>query len=242
MAVDFSKINKDNIGKLFELSQVKAGNTEEEVRMGCRLAKKYKLRTMYSSTLYWADVLHEELDGSGVFLGTGCCAELGDTPIPAQLYEAENIIKHGYSQIDFCVNTNKVLDHKWDEVRNHLRTLRTNVGKDICLKGIIEVCYLSDDEIRALAEIFVEEGIDFVKTSLGLWAGPTIHHVKVIDSVVRNTPTGIKMAGIKAPRPQNAYAYLLAGADIVGTRAAGAIIDAYDDMKAIGIVPEFKAQ
>lgn len=239
MSVDLSKYTKETIGKLFELSQVKAANSEEEVREGCRLAKKYNLRTMYSSTVYWASLLREELEGSGVFMGTGCCNENGDTPMKAQIYEAEKIIKLGYSQIDFCVNTSYMLDHKYDKVKSYLKSLREAVGNDICLKGIIEVCYLNDDEIRAVSEMFVECNIDYVKTSLGLWAGPTIHHVQVINSVVKDTPVGIKMAGIKAPRPQNTYAYLMAGADIVGTRAAPQIIDALESMRAIGIVPEY---
>ena len=239
MSVDLSKYTKEAIGKLFELSQVKAANSEEEVREGCRLAKRYNLRTMYSSTVYWASLLREELEGSGVFMGTGCCNENGDTPMKAQIYEAEKIIKLGYSQIDFCVNTSYLLDHKYAKIRETLKSLRGAVGDDICLKGIIEVCYLTDDEIRAISELFVECGINFVKTSLGLWAGPTIHHVQVISSVVEDTPVGIKMAGIKAPRPQNTYAYLLAGADIVGTRAAPQIIDALDTMREIGIVPQY---
>ncbi|PKQ21724.1 MAG: deoxyribose-phosphate aldolase, partial [Actinobacteria bacterium HGW-Actinobacteria-5] len=47
----------------------------------------------------------------------------------------------------------------------------------------------------------------------------------------------LKVAGVKFPRPQNAYAFLLAGADLIGTRAVPEIINALDTMRAIGLVP-----
>ncbi|MCD7858735.1 MAG: deoxyribose-phosphate aldolase [Firmicutes bacterium] len=239
MSVNLAKYDRNNIGKLFELSQVRPTNTEEEVRQGCRMAVKYNLRTMYSSTLYWADVLKEELAGSTVYMGTGCCNENGDDTIKAQICEAEAAVKLGYSQIDFCVNTSALLDHKYDFLRSHLNALRGAVGPDICLKGIIEVCFLTNTEIQAISELFVECGINYVKTSLGLWGGPTVDNVRFIRKVLGDSNVGIKMAGIKAPRPQNTYAYLLAGADIVGTRAAPAIIDGLENMRKIGIVPAY---
>lgn len=54
---------------------------------------------------------------------------------------------------------------------------------------------------------------------------------------MKDTDIKLKVAGVKFPRPQNAYAFLLAGADLIGTRAAVAIIDALDQMREIGIVP-----
>ena len=47
----------------------------------------------------------------------------------------------------------------------------------------------------------------------------------------------IAEAGIKFPRPQNAYAFLLAGADLIGTRAVPEIVGALDTMRKIGLVP-----
>ena len=41
---------------------------------------------------------------------------------------------------------------------------------------------------------------------------------------------------MKFPRPQNAYAFIMAGADLIGTRASAEIIDSYDLMKEIGII------
>ena len=50
----------------------------------------------------------------------------------------------------------------------------------------------------------------------------------------------LKVAGVKFPRPQNAYAFILAGADLIGTRAAPEIIDALGQMREIGLVPPYE--
>ena len=59
----------------------------------------------------------------------------------------------------------------------------------------------------------------------------------LMKKTLKDSNIKLKVAGVKFPRPQNAYAFLLAGADLIGTRAAVAIIDALDQMREIGIVP-----
>ena len=54
---------------------------------------------------------------------------------------------------------------------------------------------------------------------------------------VRDAPVRLKVAGVKFPRPQNALAFLRAGADRIGTRAAPEIVDALDMLRSIGLVP-----
>jgi hypothetical protein len=46
--------------------------------------------------------------------------------------------------------------------------------------------------------------------------------------------------GREVSRPQNATAFLLAGAELIGTRDAPGIIDALDQLRAIGIVPAYR--
>ena len=85
--------------------------------------------------------------------------------------------------------------------------------------------------------MLVDEGIDYAKTSSGQFEGPSMEHVLLMVEATRGSSTKVKVAGVKFPRPQNAYAFLLAGADLIGTRDAPGIIDALDQLRAIGIVP-----
>ncbi len=48
----------------------------------------------------------------------------------------------------------------------------------------------------------------------------------------------MKVAGVKFPRPQNAYTFILAGAERIGTRAAPEIVDAFDSLRELGLIPK----
>ena len=62
----------------------------------------------------------------------------------------------------------------------------------------------------------------------------------VMKETLKNTPVKLKVAGVKFPRPQNAYAFIIAGADLIGTRAADQIIDALPQLREIVLVPTYK--
>ena len=115
-------------------------------------------------------------------------------------------------------------------------------AQGVMTKRIIEVCYLTDDEIKAACELCIEAGIDWVKSSTGQYAGPTLEQVILMADCCKGTNTRVKVSGVKDPRPQNAYVFLRAGADLIGTRQAPQIIDSFDTMRKIGIIPPYEGE
>ena len=101
---------------------------------------------------------------------------------------------------------------------------------------------LTDDEIKAACELCIEAGIDWVKSSTGQYAGPTLEQVILMADCCKGTNTRVKVSGVKDPRPQNAYVFLRAGADLIGTRQAPQIIDSFDTMRKIGIIPPYEGE
>ena len=91
-------------------------------------------------------------------------------------------------------------------------------------------------------EICIEAGIDWVKSSTGQYAGPTLEQVILMADCCKGTNTRVKVSGVKDPRPQNAYVFLRAGADLIGTRQAPQIIDSFDTMRKIGIIPPYEGE
>jgi deoxyribose-phosphate aldolase len=67
-----------------------------------------------------------------------------------------------------------------------------------------------------------------------------MHQFLIAKEICKGTGVGLKVSGVKFPRPQNAYNFLLAGADLIGTRAAPEIIEALDEMRAAGLVPAYQ--
>jgi deoxyribose-phosphate aldolase len=61
----------------------------------------------------------------------------------------------------------------------------------------------------------------------------------LMKETLKDTGVKLKVSGVKFPRPQNAYAFILAGAELIGTRTADTIIEALDQMREIGLVPAY---
>jgi deoxyribose-phosphate aldolase len=101
---------------------------------------------------------------------------------------------------------------------------------------------LSDEDIRNACSLIAEAGIQYAKTSSGQFEGPSLEQFMVMRQTLEGSGTRLKVAGVKFPRPQNAYVFLLAGADRIGTRDAPAIIDSLDLLREIGMVPKLEAQ
>ena len=83
-----------------------------------------------------------------------------------------------------------------------------------------------------------ETGVQFAKTSSGQFEGPSLEQFMVMVHTLAGTGIKLKVAGVKFPRPQNAFVFLLAGADRIGTRDAPAIIDSLDLLREIGMLPQ----
>lgn len=77
-------------------------------------------------------------------------------------------------------------------------------------KMIIETCMLTKEEIVTATKLVAEAGIDWVKTSTGQYAGPSVSDVILMVEALEGSDTKVKVAGVKAPRPQNAFAFILA--------------------------------
>jgi deoxyribose-phosphate aldolase len=107
-------------------------------------------------------------------------------------------------------------------------------------KMIIETSMLTNEEIVTATKLVAEAGIDWVKTSTGQYAGPSVSEVLLMVDTLKGTKTKVKVAGVKAPRPQNAFAFFAAGAELIGTQGAAEILDAVADMRRCGLCPEYE--
>jgi len=236
--VDLSKLTKWELGKVFDFSVLPKNSTEEDIRKGCRLAKQYNCASFYASTNYWLPVMKEELAGSGVHLGVGLAFPFGGNTAYMKGLETEEAVRMGATALDLVMNIGALRSKRYDDVKEELRVFKEAAQGNIT-KVIIEVNFLTDEEIATACKLIAEAGIDYAKTSSGQFEGPSMEQFLVMKETLKGTSVKLKVAGVKFPRPQNAYAFIMAGADLIGTRAAPQIIDAFDQMREIGIVPKY---
>lgn len=237
--VDLSKYDKRAAGKLFDYSVLPKYTQEEDIREGCRSAVRYNCASFYSASPYYTPVVVEELKDTGVLPATGIDFPFGISPTLVKAKETEIAIEGGCQCVDIVINVGALKDRRHDVVKNDLEAFKAAAG-DAVTKVILEVCYLTDEEIATGCKLIAEVGLDYAKTSTGQFEGPSMEQFLIMKENLKGTDVKLKVAGVKFPRPQNAFAFIMAGAELIGTRAAPQILDALDQLRAIGLVPRFE--
>ena len=237
--VDLSKLYKRALGKCFDHSVLPKNTNEDDIRKGCREAVAYNCAAFYSASPYWTPVVVGELADSDVMPATGIDFPFGASPGILKAHETEIAVAAGCRAVDVVINVGVLRDKKYDVIRRELKDFKS-AARGAGTKCILDVCFLTDWEITAGCQMIAEAGINYAKTSTGQFEGPTMEQFLLMKHSLSGANVKLKVAGVKFPRPQNAYAFLLAGADLIGTRAAVAIIDALDQMREIGLVPPYR--
>ncbi|MBQ9828018.1 MAG: deoxyribose-phosphate aldolase [Lachnospiraceae bacterium] len=234
--MDLSKITAWELGQHLEPLML-CGN-EEKLREICEKAVKYNCRAVNAAPM-WLPITREILKGTNTKVGGGISFPLGFDMPKTKAYICEQLLEGGVESMDFLINYEALKAGRDDIVKEELRLIK-DLCKDIECKSIFEVAMLTDEEIKRASSYAVEAGIDYIKTSTGTMAGPTMPQLKIIFDAVAGSATKVKVSGVKAPRPQNAFAYFATGVDIIGSQGAFEIIESLDLMREMGVVPAYK--
>ena len=233
---DMKTLTKDGLARMMDYSILPKQTTEAEIREGCALTRRYRFAAFYSSSAFWSPLVKEELaDCDDVEIGTGIAFPFGTAPAAVKAFEVEDAVRRGCTAVDMVMNIGALKDRDYATVEEELGLFVKAAGEAVT-KCILEVCYLSDEEIATGSKLIAEAGIRYAKTSTGQFDGPDMPQFLVMKEALKGTPVRLKVSGVKFPRPQNALVFIRAGAERIGTRAAVEIVEAYDTMKSIGLV------
>ena len=237
--VDLSKMTKEDVGKLFDHSVLPKYTQEHEIIEGCKQAIEYNCAAFYTSSPYYTPLVKELLKDSDVLVGAAIGFPFGGQTVETKVFETKEAIRLGAEVVDVCMNVGALKDKKYDVVLNELKEFKA-AAEDAITKVILEVAFLTDEEIAKACELINEAGIDYAKTSSGQFDGPSMKQFLIMKKTLEGTKVKLKVSGVKFPRPQNAYAFIMAGAELIGTRSAPGIIDGLDMCREIGIVPAYE--
>jgi deoxyribose-phosphate aldolase len=156
-----------DLAKMIDHSLLHPTMTDDEIRKGCELSRKYDVATACVKP-YAVPLAKEVLAGSDV----GVCPVIGfphgNSATAIKVLEADAATRAGGSEIDMVVNIGKVLGGDWAYVAAEINGINEAVlAAGAILKVIFENDYLQDQHIIKLCEICSEIGVAFVKTSTG---------------------------------------------------------------------------
>ncbi|KAI9793817.1 MAG: hypothetical protein M1835_006975 [Candelina submexicana] len=205
MAPSTVKVTLAHIAKMIDHALLHPTMTDEEIRAGLEVAKKYNVATVCIKP-YSIPVAKSILAGSIV----GICPVIGfphgNSITDVKVFEAGRAAKEGGTEIDMVVNVGKALSGEWAYVEEEIRRVNDAVvNEGALLKVIFENDYLTDKEIIRLCEICTNVGVAFVKTSTGFgfvkgkdgrysYEGATVRHLKLMKEHV-GSGVQIKAAG-----------------------------------------------
>lgn len=232
--IDINSLDRDALAKMMDYSILPKQTQKSEILEGCAIARKYNFAAFYSSSAHWSPMVAQELAGTDIEVGTGIAFPFGSVSPSVKAFETEHAVSRGCTTVDVVMNVGALKDGDYATISEELRLFAEAAG-DAVTKAILEVCYLTDEEIATGCKLIAEAGIQFAKTSTGQFEGPTLEQTLVMREALKGTGVRLKVSGVKFPRPQNALVFIKAGAERIGTRAAPEIVEGLATLQAIGL-------
>lgn len=224
--INADTMTKEQLAGMFDHTLLRADAREEEFEKLCADSRKYGFK-MVAINSAQVPLCRKLLEGSGVHVGAAVSFPLGQTTTAVKLYETEDSIRNGADEIDYVVNLSDVRERRWDKVKEEMeRVTEVCRGNSVVSKVIFENCYLTEDEIKKLAEIAADVKPDFIKTSTGFGShGAKAEHVRLMKRTVGENVKVKAAGGIRSW--ETCREMILAGAERIGTSSSIKILEEF---------------
>ncbi len=177
-------IDLTKIGRMMDVSAVRTDVTMEEVDKMIDIVIKYDCicaSPMPWITKYTIDRLADVSDA----VVTGVVSfPAGAETTAIKIATAKEMIGLGCKELDMVMNVSAFKSGDYKLVEEDIKAVVDAAG-EVPVKSIIEICYLTDDEIKKASEIAVKAGVAYVKTGTGWGPKPTtVDTIKIIKETI----------------------------------------------------------
>ena len=199
--------------KLIDHTYLKAFGTKVEINKLLAEAKEYNFKSVCINPTN-VKYCSEELKDSEVLVCTVIGFPLGANTVETKVFQTLNAVSNGADEIDMVINIGEFKQGNYDYVEDEInQVVKASMNKTV--KVIVEICYLTDAEIKTAAEIVGRTGAHFIKTSTGFGThGATPEAVKIMKDNVAGKD--VKAAG-GVRSQEDLEKMVAAGATRIGT-------------------------
>jgi deoxyribose-phosphate aldolase len=197
--------------------------TPAEIETLCKEAREYHFAAVCVNPPFVKQCA-DLLKGSGVQVATVVGFPLGAHTTATKVFETEQAIVDGATEIDMVINIGELKAGQDDFVRDDIRAVVHAAHRaGAIVKVIIEAALLNDEQKVRASRLSKEAGADFVKTSTGFGpGGATAHDVALMRETV-GPGLGVKAAG-GVKNLEQAQEMIKAGATRIGASAGVKIV------------------
>ncbi|WP_071517044.1 deoxyribose-phosphate aldolase [Geitlerinema sp. PCC 9228] len=186
--------------------------TPEQVKQYCQQAEQYQFASVCVCPTHVSQAV-EWLHGKKPQVCTVIGFPTGATTSATKLYEAQEAVERGASELDVVLNLGWIKTGDSKSLYREIAQICEETGQTV--KAILETNLLTNDEKRLAAEVCLDAGVQFLKTCTGWNGGATVEDVKLLHDIARGN-IGVKASGGIRTYEQ-AVRLVMAGATRLGT-------------------------
>ena len=209
MAADYPDID---IAPLIDHTLLNPLATPEQIEKLCQEADRYQFAAVCIYPCYVrlaAELLQRKHPKVCTVIGFPSGANTSAT----KLYEAREAVENGAMELDVVINLGWLKIGKTEEIHREIAQICEETG--VTVKAILETTLLTDAEKCIAAEICIDAGVTFLKTSTGWNGGATVADVESLYELAKEQ-VGIKASG-GILKIEQALDLVVAGATRLGT-------------------------
>ncbi len=215
--------NWQSLASVIDHTVLKPDATRDQIESLCDQAIRYRFACAMVNPV-WASTAVGLLSGTGVPVGVVIGFPLGASLVSTLRQEAAALTRLGVRELDMVIPIGQLKSGNHHAV-HHTIHAAANVAhhRGALLKVILETCLLTVEEKLRAAEIAIQAGADFLKTSTGFsTGGATLADVALLRGVA-GARSGVKAAG-GIRTLADVRALLEAGANRIGASASVSIV------------------
>ena len=215
--------NAHSLSAVIDHTLLKPEATREQVEKLCNEAAAYRFACAMVNPV-WASTAVSVLAGTDVPVGVVIGFPFGASLVSTLRQETAALTRLGAREIDMVMPIGQLRSGNHQAVEHTIRSVALVAHHHgAILKVILETCLLTVEEKLRAAEIAIQAGTDFLKTSTGFsTGGATAADVALLRGVA-GARCGVKASG-GIRTLADARAMLEAGANRIGASASVAIV------------------
>jgi deoxyribose-phosphate aldolase len=209
-----------SMAHMIDHTLLKPDATQDQIAQLCYEARKHGFASVCINPTN-VKLCAELLKGSNIAVCTVVGFPLGATPTEVKVFEAQQAVREGATEVDMVINIGALKSRDYELVERDIASMaRVCHAGNAILKVIIEAALLADEEKVAACQLAKVAGADFVKTSTGFGpGGAALEDVALMRHVV-GPSMGVKAAG-GIGTYEKAQQMIAAGASRIG--ASGSV-------------------
>ncbi len=201
-----------SIADYIEQAILNPTSTSQQIKEGCNLAMSYNFPfvCVYPTAVKEAtELVYNQKTQVATVIGFPSGASTSLT----KLSEANEAIENGANELDVVINLGWLKEGNSDSIYKEIASIVSETG--VPVKAILEMTVLTPDEKQLAAEICLDAGVSFLKTSTGWFGGATVEDVKLLHEITKGRIQIKASGGIR--NLTQAMALINAGATRLGT-------------------------